>query len=517
MSIPATISARVSPADPKVRSRARRSASKVARLRASVALMVLAACCLAGAAGAAGAADPFYDRLLRDGIRAYDGGDYRLAADSLRLACFGLLDEPQTLARGLTHLALAQAHLDDQAAFASTFDRILEVERRFQAFSQLDLSTDLRRDLDGWLERWIASDVLDGVQAFRGAARLKLAAQVLALPVEERRPGLRRLAAAEPENPAWSLQLAELELASGDLEAALAAAGQVLSHDPELDRALCLRGQAGGPLNLCEQAVVDLDSCERLEASRALTALKLRCLVQLREWQSAAALLDQIPRASQRKAPFRQLGREIRKGLKAMPAPVPAAADDAPEVGVAGGAPTTIEPPAARILAPDPPAPSNLEPATSEPATPEPENPEPATPESEETREGPLSDDPGTWPAELTAELERLHRQVPGSSREQLRQALGSARELADRYPQLSEPQHLAAVIAYRLSRWQEAVAYFERGGEPGPSHPDRLFYLAVALVETGDRTAARGALVRCLPALEQTAFVRSYVEKVGL
>ena len=44
------------------------------------------------------AVDPFYQSLLRDGQLAFDRKDYPTAARTLRLACFGMLDEPRPLA-----------------------------------------------------------------------------------------------------------------------------------------------------------------------------------------------------------------------------------------------------------------------------------------------------------------------------------------------------------------------------------------------------------------------------------
>ena len=61
------------------------------------------------AAAASQAADPFYVGLMESGSRDYLRGDYPAAAHKLEIACFGLLDEPQLLTRGLIRLALAQA------------------------------------------------------------------------------------------------------------------------------------------------------------------------------------------------------------------------------------------------------------------------------------------------------------------------------------------------------------------------------------------------------------------------
>ena len=68
---------------------------------------------------AANAADPFHQRLMRQGTDAYNRRDFGTAVRQLRLACFGFLDEPDLLAEGLTRLAVAQAGNGDGAGFSS--------------------------------------------------------------------------------------------------------------------------------------------------------------------------------------------------------------------------------------------------------------------------------------------------------------------------------------------------------------------------------------------------------------
>ncbi|HEX9940395.1 MAG TPA: hypothetical protein VGG03_00140, partial [Thermoanaerobaculia bacterium] len=91
--------------------------------------ILLLAATSAGSARAAGAAaDPFYLSLLRDGQHASDRKEYAAAARDLRLACFGMLDEPRQLADCLARLALAQDHLNDVDGFRDTFQRLAEIE-----------------------------------------------------------------------------------------------------------------------------------------------------------------------------------------------------------------------------------------------------------------------------------------------------------------------------------------------------------------------------------------------------
>lgn len=97
----------------------------------------------------------------------------------------------------------------------------------------------------------------------------------------------------------------------------------------------------------------------------------------------------------------------------------------------------------------------------------------------------------------------------------ELRQAFETARQVADAHPESAEAQHLAAEAAYRISRWNDAASYFKRGGEPGTDQPELLFYMAVALYESGDRTGAATVLRRCLPNLQRTSYVDGYARKI--
>ena len=93
---------------------------------------------------AAQAADPFYMRLLRQGTDAYNRRDFAVAVRQLRVACFGLLDEPELLADGLVRLGLAQVSAGDAAGFAETFQRLAEVEERFGGYSKASIPSDVR-------------------------------------------------------------------------------------------------------------------------------------------------------------------------------------------------------------------------------------------------------------------------------------------------------------------------------------------------------------------------------------
>jgi tetratricopeptide (TPR) repeat protein len=118
------------------------------------------------------AADLFYTDLLRDGTHAFDRSDYAVAARHFRLACFGMLDEPKMLGECLARLALAQDKSGDTTGFRDTFARLVEVEERFQGYSQSNLPPEIRTLLEQRMAALIpAATLAASPQTLRGAGR----------------------------------------------------------------------------------------------------------------------------------------------------------------------------------------------------------------------------------------------------------------------------------------------------------------------------------------------------------
>ncbi|HEX5715113.1 MAG TPA: hypothetical protein VF179_03070 [Thermoanaerobaculia bacterium] len=122
---------------------------------------------------AAGAVDPFYQSLLREGVLAFDRGDYAASSRTLRIACFGMLDEPRALAGCLSRLALAQDRNDDSDGFQDTFRRLAEVEERFQAYTGAELPAETRAALEQRLVARIPAATLRSIPVFRPLADRK--------------------------------------------------------------------------------------------------------------------------------------------------------------------------------------------------------------------------------------------------------------------------------------------------------------------------------------------------------
>ncbi len=505
---------------------------KIPAILAPVALLALTA--LGGGAAAARGAvapDPFYSDLLRDGIQSYDRGEFAVAAKRLRLACFGLLDEPAPLAACLTRLAVAQGAAGDVEGFRETFHRITEVEERFGAYSRADLPADVRNAFEQRATTAIPAATLETIPAFRGLLSRKLEGQFAALPPREKRRQLEERLAKEPRNVAWNLQLADLDLSEGHTAAALTRAEQTVTLAPQDAQALCVRGLARAASGRCAEAVVDLDPCLRCGREPRYAAALLGCRTTLGQWRQAEDQVQAFPAAFKGDKRLAALAQRVAKhraeatrtatsaapGTAAGPRDTTTTAAAAPPPRApqspAGPTGTGGMPAGAPLSARVPPAAAPQQAHQAQPS---------AAPGTAAGAGAPASAAGRTpaatgraWTAAERDSKVRAERLLTSANARDLKDALRLAHDLSEAHPDSPEAQYLAAEAAYRNSRWSEAVAYFRRGGMPGDDHPELLFYLAVSLYESGDPTAAAAALKRSLPNLQKTAYVDGYVKRI--
>ena len=453
--------------------------------RPARAVVLIALALLAGAATAR-AADPFYERLLRDGDRELTRGDLAAAARDLRIAAFGFLDEPVRLAAALVPLALAEAGLNDGEAFEDTYSRIAEIEDRFGAYTKAELPAGERTAFEQKVAALVPADTLERSAAFRELARQKQEAQIARLPKRERRAQLKAQVAAAPADSRWLLLLGRLELEERNRPHAVELATRVLALDPGDQGALCLRGLAQAEGDDCAAAVPDLEACADSATNPAVAAQLLDCLAGLKRWGEARERLDALAAEVRDDRALAKVKKRIEKAPAADAESAPAKGSDAP----------AAPPPTMAAAKPPSAAPPAAEPAPEAPLAPA---PPPAQPTAADRRQ-----------------LERA-RALLGEAKTagDLDEASQLADDVAGRFPDAAEAQLLAGEIAYRASRWPEAARYFRRAGDPGARRPELSFYMAVAYFETGDLEAARAALARALPRLQRTPFVAGYVQKI--
>src|SRR6202035_4282663 len=277
------------------------------------------AACFVTASGLAATVDPFYVGLLRDGIQAYEHHDYPTAARDLRLACFGLLDDPKPLTECFVRLAVAQGAAGDTPGFEETFRRISEVEERFGTYSRAELPPDLRAAFEQRVLATISASNLESMPAFVSLSSRKVEPQVSARPPKPRRRDLEARLEKEPRNVTWHLLLVELDLEEGHPQPAIQHAEQAATLAPQNVRALCLRGLARARGGRCQEAVADLAGCSRAASEPVYAVALLGCRVSLKDWRRADDQIKALPVAIAQSRELAPLAREVRQHAEAPP------------------------------------------------------------------------------------------------------------------------------------------------------------------------------------------------------
>lgn len=113
--------------------------------------------------------DDFANARLAAGIDAYASKRFPEASDQLRIACFGLLDQPVVLTEALVRLALAQEAAGRRADAAATVHRFLAVEKRFTGYARARLDGPTRAAFESLLRSVVSADVLASVPSMSGA------------------------------------------------------------------------------------------------------------------------------------------------------------------------------------------------------------------------------------------------------------------------------------------------------------------------------------------------------------
>src|SRR5512141_1923838 len=116
-------------------------------------------------------ADDFSLQRLRVGEEALRAKRVPEAVDQLRIACFGLLDQPILLSEGLAHLAIAQEAAGRRADVVTTLNRFLEVERLFGVYARSRLDEATRARFQELLLSLVPAEAVASVPTLSGLVR----------------------------------------------------------------------------------------------------------------------------------------------------------------------------------------------------------------------------------------------------------------------------------------------------------------------------------------------------------
>ena len=251
---------------------------------------------LVALSAAAGPADDFYRARLQEGRIALMTGRVVESADLLRLAGFGLMDDPPLYAEALVFLGLAQERLGRPAERDATLRRFLEAEKRFSSYARAALPEEARREFEALLARSLPPGVLAATPSLARLVETE-EQRVARLPQAERERVLAAKAKAEPGNPAWSLGLSRLALEKGDARGALRWAEAALALDARNVAARKARARALAARREYAAALADLEALPPgiVDADPALKGDLVVALAASGRWAEARAAAKGLP------------------------------------------------------------------------------------------------------------------------------------------------------------------------------------------------------------------------------
>jgi len=146
-------------------------------------------------------AEDFYLTRLREGEQALQAKRTLEAVDQLKIACFGLLDQPQLLSEGLAELALAQAAAGRTADADATLARFVDVEQRFGAWAKVPLPSETRTDFENLLLKQVRAEKLMAIPTLAPLVEAEEQRRLAKMSPKERKKELEAKAKAEPRVP----------------------------------------------------------------------------------------------------------------------------------------------------------------------------------------------------------------------------------------------------------------------------------------------------------------------------
>ena len=456
-------------------------------------------------------AQSFYEARFQSGLVDFNRGAYARAADELRVAAFGRVDDIPSYITAEVYLAVTNDRLEhaDDARLSAL--KVLQAEKITPSYAALKLPPDVRASFEQLLPALLTRDQLANVPAFARLAAQAPAVQsgaprpsrqTAVVPTPTKQPNVAVTAPKKDDNadslpPQPALDYGRLALervAAGDEAGARRYAGLAFAADdtnPNAHAALAQIGRGHNAWNDVIEHYAIVRTRRRLTDDEAAAYL----IALIRTGRVADAM------GMQHTASNAVLARpDVRDALQSIePKPVPqprAQQPVAPQPVVPQPiAPQPVVP--APVPRPQPPAPvpSRVTPApVPAPVVPVPQATAPSDNESV---------------ADQIAAAERMVSagNIVGARTELRRIALLPNLQRADRQ---SLARALSQTALYAESSAQYRKTYPLKAGEE-----THMFYEAVNRYELGDYGLARQLITRALPGLPQTAAILAYRDRI--
>jgi len=450
-------------------------------------------------------AQNFYEARFQAGVIDFNRGAYARAADELRVAAFGRVDDIPSYITAEVYLAVTNDRLEHAEDARVAAMKVLQAERITPSYAALKLPADVRVSFEQLLPAVLTRDQLANVPAFARLASQAPAVQTGApratrqtavVPTPTKRPNVAVTAPknddkveSHPPQPALDYGRLALErVAAGDEAGARRYADLAFASDDtnaNAHTALAQMGRAHKSWNDVAEHYAVVRTRRRLTDDES--GAYLIALIKTGHVADAMGVRRTASNAVLSQPDVRDALQTIEP--KAAPQPV------APQPVV----PQPVAPAPVPKPQPQPPAPSRVTPA----AVPAPVVPAPVPPAIAPSSS---SDEPI---ADQIAATERMVAggNIVGARTELRRIALLPNLQRNDRQ---ALARALSQTALYAESSVQYRKTYPLKAGEE-----THMFYEAVNRFELGDYSLARQLITRALPALPQTPAILAYRDRI--
>jgi tetratricopeptide (TPR) repeat protein len=449
-------------------------------------------------------AQSFYEARFQSGLVDFNRGAYARAADELRVAAFGRVDDIPSYITAEIYLAVTNDRLEHAEDARLAALKVLQAERITPSYAALKLPPDVRASFEQLLPALLTRDQLSNVPAFAHLANQapgvqsgapRPSRQTAIVPTPTKRPNVAVTAPKEdnkvdtqPPQPALDYGRLALErVAAGDEAGARRYANLAFASDdtnPNAHAALAQIGRAHNAWSDVAEHYAIVRTRRHLTDDE--TAAYLIALIRIGRVADAMG----VRRTASNAVLARPDVREALQSIEPKPAPQPLAS----------------QPVAPQPVAPQP---QPVAPAPVPRSQPQPQPPAPV----------PAPVVPAPVPQEIAPSNESVADQIAAAERMVAAGNIVGARTELRRIAllpnlQRTDRQSLARSLS-QTALYAESSAQYRKTYPLKAGEESHMFYEAVNRYELGDYSLAKQLITRALPALPQTPAILAYHDRI--
>lgn len=255
------------------------------------------------------AADDFYEQQLRAGKADFQASRLPQASDELRIAAFGLMQQPVLLQEALARLAVAQNALGQTAEVSKTIDRFIDVEQRFAPYATVLLESPVKSKFEELVQKQVPRATLQAIPTLARLSNFELQ-RIAELPPSQRIAAYEAAAQREPKNPEWAWALTKDAAARESTGDVIKWGTRVLEIDTTNKDVRPLLAHARASRRECKEALAILNDVD-LQARPDSYADQAVCFVEMSRWKDAETALGNVPEKLKSRADVKRAAQQI--------------------------------------------------------------------------------------------------------------------------------------------------------------------------------------------------------------